>query len=96
MLFMDGVQYYWLIAIGLLVGIILGVGLAFVSPFSTGDPFVVIPLLAAFCYATISSLIVFFEIWNRFGFIVALVAGIVFPVLLLYWLARIRRLDEAR
>jgi predicted MFS family arabinose efflux permease len=85
-----GFQYYWIVAIGLLVGLALAIGIGITGPFSTRDPLVAIPLLVAFLYATIASLIVFFEIWDRYGIGAALAAGIVFPALIVYWFSRIR------
>lgn len=86
----SGFQYYWFIAIGLIVGLAIGVWIGISGPFSTSDPLIAILLLIAFLWATIASLIVFIEVWNRFGLGLALAAGIVFPALIVYWFSRIR------
>ena len=87
---------YWTIAGGLLVGLGLAIWGGVVGEFSTDDPVVAIPLLAAFLYAAVSAFVVALEIRDRFGFLAAALAFIVTPVLVVYWFSRINSVDVRR
>ncbi len=89
-----GVQYYWLIAIGLLVGLVYATVLAIVGPVETSDPMIVIPLLAILLYSGTAIMVVLLEIWGRFGLLVAILAVIVSPAIVIYWFCRIGGYDD--
>ena len=91
---MSGVQYYWFVAIGLLVGLTIGVINGVTGPIRTDDPLIVIPLLAASLHTLVATLIVLLEIWDRFGLGAAIAAVIVSPAIIIYWLSRINGIPE--
>ena len=92
----SGIQYYWTIAIGLLVGLILAVVIGFADGIQTNDPLIAIPLAMAFLYAAVATLVVLLEIWDRFGLSVAVLAVIVAPAIIVYWFRRIDGISSVR
>lgn len=92
----SGIQYYWAIAIGLVVGLILAVVIGFADGLQTNDPLIAILLAAAFLYAAVATLVVLLEIWDRYGLGVALLAAIVAPAIIVYWFRRIDGIPSDR
>ena len=93
---MNGVQYYWTIAVGLLVGLCLCLVIGFSGGFQTSDPLVVIPITAAFLYASVAIFVVLLEIWDRFGLGAAVLAAIIAPAIIVYWFMRIGGIPKDR
>lgn len=93
---MTGIQYYWTIAVGLIIGLILATVISIADGVQTDHPLIVIPLLAAFLYAAVSTLVVLHEIWDRFGLGVAVLAAIFSPSILVYWFWRIDGVPSGR
>ena len=93
---MSGIQYYWTIAIGLIVGLILAVMIGFGNGIQTNDPLIVVPMAAAFLYAAVATFVVLLEIWDRFGLGAAVLAAILAPAILVYWFRRIDGIPSDR
>ena len=93
---MSGIQYYWTIAIGLIVGLILAVMIGFGNGIQTNDPQIVVPMAAAFLYAAVATFVVLLEIWDRFGLGAAVLAAILAPAILVYWFRRIDGIPSDR
>ena len=89
-----GFQYYWIIATGLLVGLIIAIWIGVTGQFSTNDPLLIIPLLAAYLYAAVAMFVVLLEMWDRFGLGVAVLVAIVAPAIIVYWFSRINGINE--
>lgn len=85
----SGIRYYWTIAIGLIVGLILAVMIGFGNGIQTNDPLIAVPMAAAVLYAAVATFVVLLEIRDRFGLGAAVLAAILAPAILVYWFRRI-------
>ena len=90
----SGFQYYWIIAIGLLVGLTLAIAIGVAGPISTDDPLLAVPLAAAYLYAAVATFVFLLEIWGRFGLDAAVLAAIAAPAIIVYWFSRINGISE--
>lgn len=93
---MSGIPYYWMIAIGLIVGLILAVMIGFGNGIQLNDPLIAVPMAAAFLYAAVATFVVLLEIWDRFGLGAAVLAAILAPAILVYWFRRIDGIPSDR
>ena len=91
---MTGVQYYWLIAIGLLAGLVGPIVTTFVAPIETLSPAVVVVILLLTMYSAMAVLVVLLEIRDRFGLLLAILAVVVPPSIIIYWFTRINGYDD--
>ena len=90
----SGIQFYWLIAIGLLAGILEFAYLNFEGQPEATDTLAMIFHFTLLGVSFIAGLVVAFEIKDRFGWIPAIAAFILFPTLLVYWFSRINGIDS--
>jgi hypothetical protein len=90
----NGFQFYWIFAIGLLVGLVLAIAIGIAGPIVTDDPLISIPLIVAFLYATVAIFVVLLEIWDRFGLGMAIAAAIAVPAIVIYWFNRVGDVSE--
>ena len=93
----SGVQYYWLIALGLIVGLVIGLGspfyLDFLNSNMSNSPALAIGFLTLFTFAGCTYLVACWEIWDRFGLGAAIIAYIFFPLVAVYWFSRINGIE---
>jgi len=101
---LSGVQYYWIVAIGMLAGLALSIPLTMYAREINSSPPLILLLVAALILPTICYYTVMLELWSRFRFkAVAAVGGVLllsafvhpaFVVLvilgpIIYWFSRI-------
>jgi len=89
----NGIQYYWLIALGLITGQILGLVLGFAGEIPASDPTLVVFFVAALLYALVSILVATLEVRDRHGILAAIAMLVITPLLLLYWFSRINGVE---
>ena len=107
---LTGVQFYWIVAIGLIAGLAIGVPLRFFSDeFNSSGPLLKVVVLALLIFPSICYYTVLVELWQRFRFkavifvvVCGLMAAWVHPFFMLvfslgpvvYWFSRIQGLPD--
>ncbi len=106
---LSGTQYYWVVAIGMLFGIVLSIPIAIYEQEINSNPILVMILAALSIIPTICYCTVLLEIWSRFRFKSVLVVGgalvlsaVLHPIFLalviiwpiIYWFIRINGISN--
>lgn len=90
----SGVHYYWLVTFGLITGLAFAFATDYLNANISNSPVLAIGALVLIFVAIVAYLVVALEIWERFGLTAAIVAFIIFPLAIVYWLSRINGVKD--
>jgi hypothetical protein len=92
----SGVQYYWMVAFGLIAGLVFALIIGLYGKAISGNTMYSVGALILLLVAAVAYLIVALEIWDRFGLSRAVIAFVIFPISIFYWFSRIAGIDDAK